>query len=298
MPLLVVAALVVSGIITPSGYRKQIFYYLPIALVVGVFGTQIFEPPEPFPHILILLVIALLFAKWFFMGYMISWGIGALATPVNRISQRRVACVVFTLAAIPLSLTLFDWYYLPGIYQRDRAYWDSVFSGQAAPEQLSFVAERLSSKGRDRVDLELRERPNEISAPVLTELHKFGFNVLAARNTPPEILKAVISDTFAKMARASDWLEKARVMPNFHLITTNPNLDEETLRMIVVDGDKSLVAGLIRTYAADKNRLAQLREAIDSRVKTIEAGHPTSNARNDLQWFLANRDELDARLRK
>jgi hypothetical protein len=288
MPLLAAGALVASFVSTPAGRRAEILIYLITGTCVGFFGAHFVQPIQAGGWNFQLLFYPFLYAKWFFVGFTVAWGFGTLTTLAHSSSRRLLASVLFTLAAIPLSLTLLDLTYVTYVFQRDRAYWEAMCSAKASTGQLELAPYRLSSAGRESVSRHLHYQPHDIDTSVLTKLHTLGFSALQAGNTSPEIKAAALTAAQVKVTNeSSEWL-KSKAVASLVPLASNPTLDDETFRTIATIGDYQVISALIRNKSNDDSRMKWLRETIQTRV--TEA-HTTNDSD---QWYVDRlREQLD-----
>lgn len=265
MPVLAIAAFLVCLVGTPAGRRALVFIYLWVGCAAGFIGLFVIQPIRPGGWNFQFLLYPFLFAKWFFMGFMIAWGFGAFT---NRL--RGVASIVWFLAAIPLSLTVLELTYVPSVFRRDRAFWEATFSAPYSEEQLRLAPDRLSFQGRDLVSWQLQYHPHEIPRPVLAKLHTLGFNVLHARNTPPEIRAQAIAAAKAKLVNESVLWKRSKIVAPLIPLAANPTLDDDMFQDLAAIGDYEVISSLIRNDSNDDARWESLRETIQKRVTTAE----------------------------
>lgn len=273
MPLLAMITVGAALYQAPSGRRTPVLIYIGIGVGVGIFGILAVQPIQAGGLNLQFLVLPFLFATWFFIGFTTAWAVGILSTAGGRSSRRILAGVLFTVAAIPLALNLLDLTYVPHVFHRDYAYWETVFAGSASPEQLKVAPERLSSRGRSCVSEHLDRSPDDITTPVLTTLHALGFDVLHARNTSPEIVAAAITSVQAKLAHESSEWQRSNALAPLAYLASNPTLDEKTFQLLATIGDDRVICRLIHNRSNDDARLQILRDTIQARVSGAWTGN-------------------------
>jgi hypothetical protein len=266
MPLLAAAAIIASLLLSPSGQRSRVAAYLLVGAGTGFIGANVIEPIKPGGWNWQFIFYPFLFAKWLFIGFVLAWGIGTL----SALRQRALGCSLLFIATIPLLESILDRTYVPLVFQRDRAYWQNVFTNEVSRSQLELAPDRLSHEGRESVSWQLHYKPHEIREEVLTELAGLGFNVLHARNASPKIRAAAIAGVQAKLSgELSEWNKSQAVAPLVPL-ASNPTLDDSTFQLLAQIGDADLVSSLIRNEGNTDTRMQWLRAAIERRVASAK----------------------------
>lgn len=271
MPLFVLAAFVASIISTPTGHRNRIIVYLLAGICAGLLGANVIQVIQLGGWNYQFLFYPFLFAKWFFIGYTISWGIGSLVNSDHVTPRRGVSGIIFAAAAIPFLLTLLDMTYVPYVFQRDRTYWDSLFSALPSDAQIQIASRRLSSEGRQRVSWQLQYHPDDITAPVLTKLNTLGFNVLHSKTVPADLSASTVAAVQAKLANEPSEWKRSQIVSELSTLASSPAIDDDTFRLLANIGDHHVVSALIRNKSNDDARMEWLRISIQTRVAQSKA---------------------------
>lgn len=288
MPLFVIGVLIAHFKTLPAGNRSGMWRHVLIGVATGFIGSHAIEPIEPGGWNWQFMFYPFLFAKWFFIGFMTTWGISAIRVRTSRVT----AVVVLVFAAVPLLMTVADMTYVRFASQRDRTHWDAALEVDAPIEQLELSEERLSAAGRDRIRWHLHYRPNEIEAPVLVKLHELGFDVLHARNTPHEIRDTAVATTKSKISSAKPAWEQFQMLQPLASLALNPTLSDSHFEFLAAVGNDSVISALIRNEGNSDIRIKALRDVLANRIAEIEAASDSSvYYRNKFQRLLKHIDK-------
>lgn len=233
-----------------------------LGISAGLLGWLALESPTPgYARLEAMVRAPFLFCKWFVLGFAAGWIGCSFATDPSRRPPAAIQWLVAGVGLILGGVTAAGTVLVPELYERDIAFWNGALDPATTSFDLSEARRHLSTKGRQRIDKILWDRPNGIQAGVLRGLHQLGVaGVWRARHAPPDLIAEAAARI--RQRRTPGRLEQSVMMD----LAKNPALDADTFALLCSKGDERVLLVLIRNPGNDTNRMQRLRANVEERL--------------------------------